>query len=119
MTPISRQDVGMTIAIDIGDAKALPKTGRVGNIHFFKLTVVIHKDLQGHPFARDDQVGPAVPVEVGKSGAGDNAYLVEMNIVGVDTEMAFPVIEVEVRSLRHTKIRAPGIGKGSNEHIEI
>src|SRR5580704_4450110 len=105
MAPVAGQDIGPAVTVYICDAKALPKTGGMGDIGLFKLSVVIHKNLQGHPFPRNDEVRPAVAVEIRECRAGDDADIIEVDITHGDREMTLAVIQVEMGGLRHSIVR--------------
>src|SRR5262245_16337743 len=90
--PVTGEDIGAAVAVDIGEGDRLPETFGAGGWGLLQRTVMVGEDLYIHPFAGDDEVHLSIAVEVGEGGGGGDAFfgeeegLFEVGVAIIDQE---------------------------------
>src|SRR6185312_88134 len=101
LADVSQDEIGQTVAVEIGDGHGFPPAIPVGEIglHLVEMVVFPGKDVRRHPFAYDDEVFDAVTDDVRIRGGGDHADAGDVGVFGGRDvgEMTMTVIDKNER----------------------
>src|SRR5258708_16937773 len=99
-TDITQDQVGASVAVEIGRCDGLPPSVEVAEVgmYFRKVVSLVGENTGRHPFSGDDQFFLPVAGDIGPYGAGHHANMGDIGIFccGYIGEMSFAVINEQV-----------------------
>ena len=103
-TPARGDDVGATVPVEVSRRHAVPATHGLPEAplgtRIPQPPFVVQKQLERPPIGREDEIGPAIPVDVGEDGGRDQPDTAEQGRVGLVQDEAPALVAEQAGRLR-------------------